>query len=160
MIGVDTHKHVHVAVALDPVGARLAEGSFAADRAGYRDLIAWAARLGDQLTFAIEDTGSYGSGLTSAVRRSGAGAVEVMRADRRDRRLRGKSDTLDTENAARAALASQATAIPKSADGVVEAQPLALLALCRRHPAAVRVPHTDHETAATGLPAGRTLAKP
>lgn len=120
VVGVDTHKHVHVAVALDTVGARLAEGFFAADRAGYRDLIAWATRLGDQLTFAIEGTGSYGAGLTSAVRRSGAGAVEVMRADRRDRRLRGKSDTLDAENAARAALAGQATAIPKSADGVVE----------------------------------------
>lgn len=43
-----------------------------------------------------------------------------MRTDRRDRRLRGKSDTLDAENAARAVLAGQATAIPKSADGVVE----------------------------------------
>jgi transposase len=43
-----------------------------------------------------------------------------MRTDRRDRRLRGKSDTLDAENAARAVLAGQATAVPKSADGAVE----------------------------------------
>ena len=43
-----------------------------------------------------------------------------MRTDRRDRRLRGKSDTLDAENAARAVLAGHATAIPKSADGAVE----------------------------------------
>jgi transposase len=43
-----------------------------------------------------------------------------MRTDRRDRRLRGKSDTLDAENAARAVLAGHATAIPKTADGSVE----------------------------------------
>jgi transposase len=43
-----------------------------------------------------------------------------MRTDRRDRRLRGKSDTLDAENAARAILAGHATAIPKTADGSVE----------------------------------------
>lgn len=120
VVGVDTHKHVHVAVALDQVGAQLTEGFFSADRAGYRDLIAWASGLGDQLTFAIEGTGSYGAGLTSAVRRSGTGVVEVMRADRRDRKLRGKSDTLDAENAARAELAGQAKAVPKSADGIVE----------------------------------------
>jgi len=43
-----------------------------------------------------------------------------MRTDRRDRRLRGKSDTLDAENAARACLAGKATAIPKTSDGTVE----------------------------------------
>lgn len=42
-----------------------------------------------------------------------------MRTDRRDRRLRGKSDTLDAENAAKAVLAGTAAAVPKSADGVV-----------------------------------------
>ncbi len=43
-----------------------------------------------------------------------------MRTDRRDRRLRGKSDTLDAENAARAVLSGGATAIPKTNDGTVE----------------------------------------
>ena len=70
--------------------------------------------------FAIEGTGSYGAGLTSAVRRRQVGVIEVMRTDRRDRRLRGKSDTLDAENAARAVLAGKADAIPKTADGTVE----------------------------------------
>jgi transposase len=69
------------------------------------------------LTFAIEGTGSYGAGLTAAVRRRD---VEVLRTDRRDRRLRGKSDTLDAENAARAGLAGHASAIPKTNDGTVE----------------------------------------
>src|SRR5215210_5235124 len=120
VIGVDTHKYVHVAVALDEFGGVLDAQRFAADRAGYAQLIDWAAGLGGRLTFAIEGTGSYGAGLTSAVRRRDIGAIEVMRTDRRDRRLRGKSDTLDAENAARAVLAGHATAIPKSADGAVE----------------------------------------
>lgn len=121
VIGVDTHKYVHVAVALDANGGFIDSRSFAADSGGYIQLIDWALSLGGaMLTFAIEGTGSYGAGLTSAVRRSGIGAVEVMRTDRRDRRLRGKSDTLDAENAARSVLAGGATAIPKTNDGTVE----------------------------------------
>lgn len=84
-------------------GGAIDSRSFAADSGGYVQLIDWATSLGGaMLTFAIEGTGSYGAGLTSAVRRGGIGAVEVMRTERRDRRLRGKSDTLDAENAARA----------------------------------------------------------
>jgi transposase len=121
VIGVDTHKYVHVAVALDAIGGRLGEGSFAADRNGYQQLIEWALAFGGkQLTFAIEGTGSYGAGLTAAVRRRDVGVVEVLRTDRRDRRLRGKSDTLDAENAARCGLAGQANAVPKTTDGTVE----------------------------------------
>lgn len=121
VIGVDTHKHVHVAVALDAVGGRLDARSFAADRGGYEQLLDWATTFGARdLMFAIEGTGSYGAGLTSAVRRRDIGVVEVLRTDRRDRRLRGKSDTLDAENAARAGLAGQADAVPKTGDGTVE----------------------------------------
>ena len=121
VVGVDTHKHVHVAAALDQLGARLGTGVFTADRAGYAELIGWAASFGaGEVVFAIEGTGSYGAGLTSAVRRTGLGTVEVMRTDRRDRRLRGKSDTIDAENAARSVLAGTATAVPKDRDGVVE----------------------------------------
>lgn len=120
VIGIDTQKYTHVAVALDDLGGRLDAGSFSADRAGYEQLLDWAASLGGKLTFAIEGTGSYGAGLTSAVRRRDLGVIEVMRTDRRDRRLRGKSDTLDAENAARAVLSGHATAIPKTADGTVE----------------------------------------
>ena len=120
VIGVDTHKYLHVAVALDDIGTVLEARSFGADRAGYEQLLDWAASLGGKLTFAIEGTGSYGAGLTSAVRRRDIGVIEVMRTDRRDRRLRGKSDTLDAENAARAVLAGHASAIPKTADGTVE----------------------------------------
>ena len=121
VIGVDTHKHVHVAVALDDGGGRLADRPFPAERGGYEQLLDWATAFGaKKLIFAIEGTGSYGAGLASAVRRRGLGVVEVLRTDRRDRRLRGKSDTLDAENAARSALNGTSTAVPKTNDGVVE----------------------------------------
>lgn len=120
VIGVDTHKYVHVAVALDDFGGVLGKEKFTADTVGYGQLIDWSVAHGHLLTFAIEGTGSYGAGLTAAVRRRDIGVVEVMRTDRRDRRLRGKSDFLDAENAARAVLGGNANAVPKSADGVVE----------------------------------------
>jgi transposase len=111
---------IHVAAALDDFGGVLDTGKFSADRAGYAELIDWASRLGHIVTFAIEGTGSYGAGLVAAVRRSGIGVVEVMRTDRRDRRLRAKSDCLDAENAARAVLSGHANATPKTNDGTVE----------------------------------------
>ena len=120
VIGVDTHKHVHVAAVLDERGALLATATFNADRGGYRALIDWSVRLGTPLRFGIEGTGSYGRGLASAVRRNGHVVVEVARPNRQDRHRRGKSDLLDAENAARAVLAGQAEAIPKADDGTVE----------------------------------------
>lgn len=120
VVGVDTHKHVHVAVAIDELGTILDGRSFAADAGGYTQLIDWAVAFGGKVTFGIEGIGSYGTGLTAAVRRRDIGTIEVIRTDRRDRRLRGKSDTIDAENAARSVLAGQSTAVPKTHDGVVE----------------------------------------
>lgn len=120
IIGVDTHKHIHVAVAVDTWGTRLDARSFSADSGGYRQLIAWAEDLGPLETFGIEGTGSYGAGLTSAVRRSGYRVIEVNRGDRRSRRTNGKSDTLDAEAAARTVLSGQSTVVPKTADGHAE----------------------------------------
>lgn len=120
IVGVDTHKYVHVAVAIDTLGARLGHRSFVVDSAGYRDLVDWAEAHGRVDAFGIEGTGSYGAGLASAARRRGHRVVEVNRGDRRARRANGKSDTLDAEAAARAVLAGTAKAVPKSADGAVE----------------------------------------
>jgi transposase len=120
VIGVDTHKHVHAAAVLDERGALLGTAAFDADRAGYQALIDWSAQFGAPLHFGIEGTGSYGRGLAAAVRREGRSVVEVARPNRQDRHRRGKSDVLDAENAARAALAGTAEAIPKADDGTVE----------------------------------------
>ena len=120
IVGVDTHKYVHVAVAIDSRGIRLGDQSFVADSGGYQALIAWADTLGRIEAFGIEGTGSYGAGLTRAVRRAGHRVAEVNRSDRRLRRTAGKSDTIDAEAAARSVLAGQSTASPKTADGAVE----------------------------------------
>ena len=120
IVGVDTHKHVHVAVAIDTRGVRLDDRSCAADSDGYPQLITWAERHGRIAAFGIEGTGSYGAGLTRAVRRAGHQVLEVNRGDRRTRRIAGKSDPVDAETAARSVLAGQSTAIPKPADGAVE----------------------------------------
>jgi|SRR5215211_2914029 hypothetical protein len=45
-IGVDTHKGVHVAVALDRLGAQLASREIPTTPAGYRRLLSWAQELG------------------------------------------------------------------------------------------------------------------
>ena len=72
IVGVDTHKHEHVAVAINDLGARLATFRAPANRAGYADLVAWARTLGAVEAFGTEGTGSYGAGLASFVRREGA----------------------------------------------------------------------------------------
>jgi transposase len=119
-VGVDTHKNAHVAVALDQVGGLIEHAAFPADRAGYTRLEQWALGLGERVEFGIEGTGSYGAGLTSALRRRGHRVIEVNRPARQVRHLRGKDDTIDAETAARAALSGAATAVPKNADGTVE----------------------------------------
>ncbi len=120
IVGVDTHKLVHVAVAIDLLGARLATISVAADRAGYAELVEWARALGVVEAFGIEGTGSYGVGLASFVRRQAIRVAEVNHCDRRKRRNNGKSDTIDAETAARSVLSGVATAVPKTADGASE----------------------------------------
>lgn len=123
IIGVDTHKYAHVAVALDHLGARIAAQHVAANREGYAHLEAWAASLagnGRVVAYGVEGTGSYGVGLASFLRRTGHRVIEVNRSDRRSRRSNVKSDTLDAEAAARAVLGGQARAVPKSADGTAE----------------------------------------
>lgn len=120
VVGVDTHKHAHVAVALSALGARLGTCQAAATAEGYAGLLAWARGLGEVAAFAVEGTGSYGAGLASYLRRHAARVVEVGGVDRRKRRRDGKDDTLDAEGAARRVLSGTATAVPKSADGLAE----------------------------------------
>lgn len=120
IVGVDTHKHIHVAVAIDHHGARLGDLAVSADTGGYTQLESWAKALGWLDRFGVEGTGSYGAGLTSYLRRCGHRVIEVNRGDRRARRQNGKSDTVDAESAARSVLAGTATTIPKSGDGLSE----------------------------------------
>lgn len=89
-VGVDTHKHRHVVVALDGLGQVLGEIVIAATMAGYRELVVWLARLDAEVVVGIEGAGSYGAGLCQHLRGAGLVVVEVERPRRRDRRA-GKS---------------------------------------------------------------------
>jgi len=119
-VGVDTHADVHVAVALDQLGARLGQLEVHTTLAGYEQLVRWANEFGPVGTFGVEGTGSYGADLTRYLRQSQHQALEVNRPDRSTRRRRGKSDPIDAEAAARAVLSGQATTIPKTGDGPAE----------------------------------------
>lgn len=119
--GVDTHKDLHVAAVVDTDSVLLDTGSFSTTRAGYRALLKWMKSHGDVRRVGVEGTGSYGKGLTKHLLEAGVEVVEVNRPDRSDRRRRGKSDTLDAENAARAALSGQRVHTPKSMDGAIDA---------------------------------------
>ncbi len=68
----------------------------------------------------IEGTSSYGAELTRVIGAAGVALFEVNRPDRRARRRQGKSDQLDSEQAARTVLAGTATAIPKFRSSSVE----------------------------------------
>lgn len=123
IVGVDTHKDEHVAVAIDGLGGILGEPQFVpATNDGYQTLLAWAAGLGDIHAFGVEGCGSYGTGLAKFLRRHDQLVREVARPPRRgERRASGKSDTIDAEHAARVVLSGDGTATPKLADGQVEA---------------------------------------
>ncbi len=123
IVGVDTHKDEHVAVAIDGLGGTLGEARLvAASPEGYAELLAWAASLGPIYAFGVEGCGSYGSGLARFLRRHDHRVEEVARPPRKgQRRLSGKSDPLDAEHAARTVLSGVGTVIPKLANGRVEA---------------------------------------
>jgi len=69
----------------------------------------------------VEGTGAYGAGLARYLMAQGQAVVEVDRPDRKARRAAGKSDPIDAESAARAALNRVRTGLPKQRDGMVEA---------------------------------------
>ena len=120
IIGVDTHKHAHAAVAINALGARLGMITIPASRDGYQALEAWARSLGPVRAFGVEGSGSYGAGLSRFLQASGNVVIEVNRPNRRLRHQHGKSDPLDAESAARTVLSGQADARPKAGTSSVE----------------------------------------
>lgn len=118
--GIDTHKDFHVAAVIDEAGRILDTTTIAASAGGYRQLVTWLRRHGDVVRVGVEGTGSYGLGVARHLADHDVDVVEVNRPNRQTRRRRGKNDTVDAEAAARAALNGEASARPKTHDGIVE----------------------------------------
>lgn len=119
--GVDTHSNTHHAAAIDEVGRLLGTREFPADPTGHAQLLGWLESFGTLIQVGVEGTGCYGAGLTRFLRRCTIVVIEVNRPDRRSRRIRGKSDPLDAESAARRALAEEDQITPKDTTTIVEA---------------------------------------
>jgi transposase len=115
VVGVDPHRDEHaVGVVEVRSGVVVFETSVAADSGGYAAALAVAETYAPgRRAFAVEGTGSYGAGLTRFLACSGERVFEVGRL-RRERRSGGKTDALDAVRAARAVLAQERPATPRS----------------------------------------------
>jgi transposase len=111
--GADTHADtIHVA-AVTMAGAAVGDKEFSTTRAGYTAAIKYLTSLGQVERIGVEGTASYGAGFTRALTVAAIEVVEVTRAVKSTRRLKGKSDPLDAYSAARTALAGDGLATPK-----------------------------------------------
>jgi len=136
VVGVDTHKDQHVAVALTELGQRLGDCSVPANLDGYATLLEWTRELGEPRIFGVEGCGSYGNGLYRFLRRHGLSVTEISRPARKgERRLIGKSDVIDAEHAAKEVLSGRPFTTPKTASGSIES--IRLVRIARK--AAVKV---------------------
>lgn len=109
VIGIDPHMKSHTAVALDGAsGRRLGELTVAGTDAGCEKLLAWARRLGGERVIAIEDCRHVSRPLERRLLPAGERLLRVppkmMAQARASARSYGKSDPLDAECVARAAL--------------------------------------------------------
>lgn len=106
-IGVDSHKATHTVVAVDEVGRVLGEKKVRATSEGHLALAQWSARFGE-VVFALEDCRHLTRRLEADLLRAGHVVVRVptrlMAQARRSAREPGKSDPIDAEAVARAAL--------------------------------------------------------
>lgn len=127
---MDTHADTHTAAVVDAAGRILGHQTFPATGAGYTRLLAWMGGFGQVVLVGIEGTGAYGAGLAAYLRAQGVAMVDVDRPDRKTRRHQGKSDPVDAEAAARAALTARATGTPKDHDTTTEA--IRVLRVARR----------------------------
>lgn len=109
VIGIDSHKRTHTAVAVDGNGRKLAEMTVAATGPGHLELVRWAGRFVDRV-FASEDCRHLSRRMASDLLRAGERVVRVsprlMAGSRRHGREQGKSDPIDALAVARAALAN------------------------------------------------------
>jgi transposase len=129
-LGIDAHKSLHVAVAVNGNGREVGtwEGPNSMD--GWRDLIGWAGRW-EARQWGVEGSGGYGRGLSQELVHAGEKVYEVnprltAQARRRSRR-RDKSDRLDARAVAAAVLREE-DGLPMVTEGDEDAVALEVMA--------------------------------
>jgi hypothetical protein len=115
VIGVDTHRDSHSAAILEAgTGVLVIDRTVSADAFGHKRLLRFAQlHATRRRVWAIESSGSYGSGLATFLLAHGEWVVEVERPVRPARRNGAKSDELDAIRAAREALSRDHLAQPR-----------------------------------------------
>jgi transposase len=107
VIGVDAHKRTHTLVALDEVGRKLGERPVATTSEGHLTAVEWAAKW-TGVRFALEDcrhrTRRLEQDLLAAGHQVARVPTRLMAGARRAGREQGKSDPIDAEAVALAAL--------------------------------------------------------
>jgi transposase len=124
VVGIDTHRDVHVAELADRAGAPLALVQIPNTDAGFAELLGWITRHrpGPRVAVSIEGTRSFGIGVARAVSAAGLPVIECEQPARKARRGRGKSDQIDAHLAVLSALQLDADRLPTPrADGIREA---------------------------------------
>ena len=115
-IGVDAHRRMHVAVAVDAAGRELGEWRGANSSDGWQRVAEWAANLGEPCRWGIEGAWNYGRGLAQHLVAGGAEVYEVnprwTAEGRRRARRPDKTDQLDARAVARCVL-REAPGLPR-----------------------------------------------
>lgn len=112
MIGADSHKRTHTVVAVNDVGRRLGTKTVRTNSEGHLALVEWATQFADHddagVRFALEDcrhlTRRLESDLLAAGQRVTRVPTRLMAGARKASREPGKSDPIDAEAVAVAAL--------------------------------------------------------
>jgi transposase len=119
-VGVDAHKRVTMAVAIDAAGRAVARWRGPNSVEGWQQLAAWAAARDAEVRWGIEGAGNYGRGLAQRLMGAGATVYEVnarwTAAGRRRARTPGKSDSLDAHAVALVVWREAGTLPPVAAD--------------------------------------------
>lgn len=98
-IGVDAHKRIHAADAVDLAGRELAAWRGANSPMGWEELLGWARSLSSEIVFGVEGAGNYGHGLSQFLVAAGYNVYDVnprlTAFGRRRSRRPDKTDRLD-----------------------------------------------------------------
>lgn len=108
-LGIDAHKRTHTVVAVDDVGRQVGQKTTTATTTEvHLDLVRWAAGLGSERVWAVEDCRHLSRRLEADLLSAGERIVRVppklMAMCRTSARTYGKSDPIDALAVARAAL--------------------------------------------------------